>query len=164
MQKIICRRAFSNNYDKQYAENSFKLFRKSKRDALEEMSKFNSHVNRSFPASATRTDVSVNEVRVRYAPSPTGAMHIGGLRTALYNYLYAKQNGGKFILRIEDTDKNREVDGSVDDIVEALSWSGLKFDEGPGAVETHGPYFQSQRLATYHKFADTLVEVSIFWN
>lgn len=72
------------------------------------------------------------DVRVRYAPSPTGAMHIGGLRTALYNYLYAKGNGGKFILRIEDTDKKREVEGSTDDIVNSMHWAGLKWHEGPG--------------------------------
>ena len=73
-------------------------------------------------------------VRVRYAPSPTGLMHIGGLRTALYNYLFAKQNGGDFLLRIEDTDRNREVDGSVDDIIKMMRWAGLEWAEGPGSL------------------------------
>ena len=76
-------------------------------------------------------------MRTRYAPSPTGLMHIGGLRTALYNYLFAKQHGGDFLLRIEDTDKNREVEGSTDNIVEMMKWAGLEWDEGPGSkVET----------------------------
>ena len=89
-------------------------------------------------------------------------MHIGGLRTALFNYLFAKIHNGKFLLRIEDTDKNREVEGSTEDIMEALKWSGILNDEGPGAeVEgNNGPYYQSQRLNIYHKFADTLIEVS----
>ena len=74
------------------------------------------------------------EVRVRFAPSPTGDLHIGGLRTALYNYLFAKANGGKFILRVEDTDKNREVEGSIERIIGSLNWAGLSFDEGPGSL------------------------------
>tara|TARA_B110000285_G_C14564278_1_gene354927 strand:+ start:139 stop:390 length:252 start_codon:yes stop_codon:yes gene_type:complete len=71
------------------------------------------------------------EVRVRFAPSPTGDLHIGGLRTAIYNYLFAKMNEGKFILRIEDTDKTREVEGSADKIIDSLRWAGLEYDEGP---------------------------------
>jgi len=89
-------------------------------------------------------------VRVRYAPSPTGMMHIGGLRTALYNYLFAKQSGGDFILRIEDTDRNREVEGSIDDIINMMRWAGLDWAEGPGSNQTktdsqgpHAPYYQS---------------------
>ena len=74
------------------------------------------------------------EVRVRFAPSPTGDLHIGGLRTALYNYLFAKVNDGKFILRIEDTDKNREVEGSIENIVDCLKWAGIQHDEGPGSL------------------------------
>lgn len=86
-------------------------------------------------------------VRTRYAPSPTGNMHIGGLRTALYNYLFAKQHDGDFLLRIEDTDKNREVEGSIDDIVNMMKWAGLEWDEGPGSKKEKTPsgysYFQS---------------------
>ena len=78
---------------------------------------------------------SINQnVRVRFAPSPTGDLHIGGLRTALYNYLFAKVNDGKFILRIEDTDKNREVEGSIDRIVDCLNWAGIPYDEGPSSI------------------------------
>ncbi|MEJ2617991.1 MAG: glutamate--tRNA ligase family protein, partial [Ignavibacteriaceae bacterium] len=73
-----------------------------------------------------------NKVRVRFAPSPTGYLHIGGLRTALYNYLYAKHNKGEFILRIEDTDRTRYVEGAVENLLSTLNWSGLDFDEGPG--------------------------------
>lgn len=109
-----------------------------------------------------RYDDEINkEVRVRFAPSPTGDLHIGGLRTALYNYLFAKVNDGKFILRIEDTDKNREVEGSAQRIVEQLKWAGLEYQEGPGALGGDGPlgpYFQSQRLPIYRKFCDTLLE------
>ena len=76
------------------------------------------------------------QVRVRFAPSPTGDLHIGGLRTALYNYLFAKANEGQFILRVEDTDKTREVEGSIDRIVDCLNWAGLSFFEGPGS-QTH---------------------------
>lgn len=113
-------------------------------------------------------------MRVRFAPSPTGDLHIGGLRTALYNYLYAKANDGKFILRIEDTDKNREVEGSVQSIVESLQWAGLKYDEGPGSIaeQSHDektgnnlfkqgpypPYQQSERLQVYERFCNTLLE------
>lgn len=73
-----------------------------------------------------------NEIRVRFAPSPTGFLHIGGLRTALFNWLFAKKNNGKFILRIEDTDRNRFVEGSVENLIEAFKWYGLDYDEGPG--------------------------------
>ena len=83
-----------------------------------------------------------NEVRVRFAPSPTGDLHIGGLRTALYNYLFAKKNQGKFIVRIEDTDKAREVAGSADQIMDCLNWANLKYDEGPNSEigGNYGPY------------------------
>lgn len=74
------------------------------------------------------------EVRVRFAPSPTGDLHIGGLRTAIYNYLFARMHDGKFILRIEDTDKTREVDGSINTIIESLNWAGLEYDEGPSSL------------------------------
>ena len=89
-------------------------------------------------------------VRVRFAPSPTGYLHIGGLRTALYNYLYAKKNDGKLILRIEDTDQNRLVDGAVNNLISTLSWTGIDFDEGPHISGDFGPYTQSERLSIYN--------------
>ena len=96
-------------------------------------------------------------VRVRFAPSPTGALHIGGLRTALYNYLYAKKNGGQFVLRIEDTDKYRKVEGAEEYITEALNWSGIKPDESPSTPGDYGPYRQSERISIYHKYIGELI-------
>ena len=86
------------------------------------------------------------KIRVRFAPSPTGYLHVGGLRTALYNYLFAKKNNGTFILRIEDTDRNRYVEGAVEKLIKALKWAGLQYDEGPEVGGEFGPYLQSQRL------------------
>ncbi|KAI0782191.1 hypothetical protein C8Q75DRAFT_788322 [Abortiporus biennis] len=97
-------------------------------------------------------------VLVRFAPSPTGALHLGGLRTALYNYLFAKKLGGKWILRIEDTDAGRAVPGAVDGIRSALEWAGLEYDYGPGIEGPHAPYFQSERLDLYHKYAHRLLD------
>lgn len=97
-------------------------------------------------------------VRVRFAPSPTGALHIGGVRTALYNYLFARQQGGTFILRIEDTDQGRYVPGAEDYIIEALRWVGLLPDEGVGFGGPDGPYRQSDRKEIYHKYAHELVQ------
>ncbi len=96
--------------------------------------------------------------RVRFAPSPTGYLHIGGLRTALYNYLFAKQTGGKFILRIEDTDRTRYVEGAVENLISTLEWSGLHYDEGPGKGGDYGPYVQSERLHIYKEYTDQLIE------
>eukprot|EP00002_Diphylleia_rotans_P031159 TRINITY_DN6460_c0_g1_i2.p1 TRINITY_DN6460_c0_g1~~TRINITY_DN6460_c0_g1_i2.p1 ORF type:complete len:495 (+),score=95.60 TRINITY_DN6460_c0_g1_i2:87-1571(+) len=98
------------------------------------------------------------QVRVRFAPSPTGYLHLGALRTALFNYLFAKQNNGQFILRIEDTDKTREVPGSAKHIADTLLWAGLKFDEGPIVGGEHGPYTQSERLHLYHHHANDLIK------
>lgn len=98
------------------------------------------------------------KVRVRFAPSPTGALHIGGVRTALYNYLFAKQQGGDLILRIEDTDSQRFVPGAEDYIVEALTWLGIRFDEGVGFGGNYGPYRQSERREIYKKYVDGLVD------
>ncbi|KAI0825292.1 glutamyl-tRNA synthetase [Trametes gibbosa] len=95
---------------------------------------------------------------LRFAPSPTGALHLGGLRTALYNYLYAKRTGGKWILRIEDTDRARAVPGAVWGIQNALQWAGLDYDHGPGKPGSHGPYFQSERLDLYHSYAHKLLD------
>lgn len=97
-------------------------------------------------------------VRVRFAPSPTGPLHIGGVRTALFNYLFAKKHGGDFVLRIEDTDQNRYVEGAEDYIVEALNWCNIPFDEGPGKNEKFGPYRQSERQHLYKQYADQLIE------
>jgi glutamyl-tRNA synthetase len=95
--------------------------------------------------------------RVRFAPSPTGFLHIGGVRTALYNWLWARQTGGTFVLRIEDTDQERSTDESVKVIFESMNWLGLDWDEGPGRKEPHAPYFQTQRTALYREFADKLI-------
>lgn len=97
------------------------------------------------------------KVRVRFAPSPTGPLHIGGVRTALYNYLFAKQHGGDFIFRIEDTDSNRFVPGAEEYIAEAFQWLGLPFDEGVGIGGDKGPYRQSERRDIYKKYVDQLL-------
>ena len=92
-------------------------------------------------------------VRVRFAPSPTGPLHIGGVRTALYNYLFARQHGGVMILRIEDTDSQRFVPGAEEYILESLKWCGIEIDEGVGAGGPHAPYRQSERREIYLKYA-----------
>lgn len=94
----------------------------------------------------------------RFPPSPTGFLHVGGLRTALYNYLFARKNKGKFILRIEDTDQKRAVEGAVENLIKTLKWAGLEYDEGPEVGGLHGPYIQSQRLSLYKKYAQELLE------
>ena len=98
-----------------------------------------------------------NNVRVRFAPSPTGPLHIGGVRTALYNYLFARQNGGKFVFRIEDTDSNRFVPGAEEYITESFKWLGIKFDEGVGIGGEYGPYRQSERRHIYKEYVDRLL-------
>ncbi|MBP2025878.1 glutamate--tRNA ligase [Peptoniphilus stercorisuis] len=107
----------------------------------------------------------MSDIRVRFAPSPTGFLHIGGLRTALYNYLYARKNNGKFILRIEDTDRTRYVDGAIENLIESLKWAGIDYDEGVFVEDgkivekgEDGPYIQSQRLDIYKKYVDELIE------
>ena len=97
-------------------------------------------------------------VRVRFAPSPTGALHIGGVRTALFNYLFAKKHGGDFLLRIEDTDQNRYVPGAEQYIINSLNWLGLTYDEGVGKEGKHAPYRQSERKPLYKQYADALIE------
>lgn len=99
-----------------------------------------------------------NKVRVRFAPSPTGPLHIGGVRTALFNYLLAKKHGGTFILRIEDTDQKRFVPGAEQYIIDALNWCGIPFDEGPGKEGGYGPYRQSERKDRYKKYALDLIK------
>ncbi|HOT89869.1 MAG TPA: glutamate--tRNA ligase family protein, partial [Bacteroidales bacterium] len=98
------------------------------------------------------------KVRVRFAPSPTGPLHIGGVRTALYNYLFAKKVNGDFILRIEDTDQTRFVPGAEEYIIESLSWCGIIFNEGVHVGGPHAPYRQSERKEIYKQYADFLIE------
>ena len=100
----------------------------------------------------------MNHIRTRFAPSPTGYLHIGGLRTALYNYLFAKKNKGKFILRIEDTDQNRLVDNAVLDLMKTLKICGMHYDEGPEISGDFGPYVQSERIKLYAKHSMQLIE------
>ena len=108
--------------------------------------------------------MSSPSVRVRFAPSPTGYLHVGGLRTALYNYLFARHQGGVFILRIEDTDRTRYVEGAVENLIHTLEWAGLEFDEGPGKNGTAGPYVQSERLEIYREHAQTLLKLGkAYW-
>lgn len=97
-------------------------------------------------------------IRVRFAPSPTGPLHIGGVRTALFNYLFAKKHGGTFVLRIEDTDQKRFVNGAEDYITNALNWCNIPFDEGPGKDGDFGPYRQSERKHLYKQYVDLLIE------
>lgn len=101
--------------------------------------------------------MSDRKVRVRFAPSPTGALHIGGVRTALYNYLFARQHGGDLVFRIEDTDSNRFVPGAEEYIIESFRWLGIKFDEGVSFGGEHGPYRQSERRNIYKKYVDQLL-------
>jgi len=99
----------------------------------------------------------VDSVRVRYAPSPTGNPHVGNIRTAIFNWLFAKHFGGVFVLRIEDTDQARKVDGALENILESLRWLELEWDEGPEVGGQYGPYFQSERLEIYNKYSEQLL-------
>ncbi|HES58801.1 MAG TPA: glutamate--tRNA ligase, partial [Caldithrix sp.] len=99
-----------------------------------------------------------SEIRVRFAPSPTGFVHVGSLRTALYNYLFARHNNGKFILRIEDTDQDRFVEGAVDNLLNVLKWAGLDYDEGPQKENSSESYYQSERLPLYQKHIQILLD------
>ncbi|KAF9425212.1 Glutamyl-tRNA synthetase, partial [Podila epigama] len=104
------------------------------------------------------TSTATKTPRVRFAPSPTGYLHLGGLRTALYNYLLARQGGGACLLRIEDTDQTRYVPGATESLIRALEWAGIKFDEGPTIGGPHEPYQQSKRLPIYKQHADMLLQ------
>ena len=97
-------------------------------------------------------------VRVRYAPSPTGIPHVGNIRTALFDWLFARHHGGQFILRVEDTDRARYDPRALDGIYESLRWLGLDWDEGPEVGGPHAPYFESERLEIYHRHARELIE------
>ena len=99
----------------------------------------------------------MNRPRVRFAPSPTGYLHVGGARTALFNWLFARRHGGTFILRIEDTDTERSSDEMVSGILESMRWLGLEWDEGPGIGGPHAPYFQTQRFARHQAVARQLL-------
>src|SRR5450432_403330 len=99
---------------------------------------------------------SSSPVRVRFAPSPTGFLHVGGARTALFNWLFARKHGGTFILRVEDTDQSRNTDEAVQVIYDGLKWLGLDWDEGPLVGGNYGPYFQSQRNAIYERYLEQL--------
>lgn len=111
-----------------------------------------------FAALLKQKSMAAQNVRVRFAPSPTGPLHMGGVRTALYNYLFAKQQGGQFILRIEDTDQTRYVPGAEEYIIESLKWCGIAPDEGQGFGGEFGPYRQSERKEMYRKYAMQLIE------
>ena len=99
------------------------------------------------------------KTRTRFAPSPTGFMHIGNLRTAIFEYLVAKHDGGDFILRVEDTDQNRKVEGAIDFIYNTLKICNIEISEGPNNEGEYGPYIQSERLELYRKYAEELVEM-----
>jgi glutamyl/glutaminyl-tRNA synthetase len=99
----------------------------------------------------------MTEVRTRFAPSPTGFLHIGGVRTALYSWLYARRNHGKFVLRIEDTDKERNTPEAVQAIFDGMRWSGLDWDEGPDIGGPYGPYRQTERLEIYREYIEKLI-------
>ena len=101
---------------------------------------------------------STRKVRVRFAPSPTGYLHVGGARTAIYNYFFAKAMGGTFYLRIEDTDRKRYNEQALKDLLRDLKWLGLNWDEGPGCEGDCGPYFQSDRLDIYHREIKKLLD------
>ncbi|ERN11542.1 glutamate--tRNA ligase, chloroplastic/mitochondrial isoform X2 [Amborella trichopoda] len=124
--------------------------------------KFETHFRKFLSVSASSnpnppSNGGNGEVRVRFAPSPTGNLHVGGARTALFNYLFARSRGGKFVLRIEDTDLERSTKKSEEAVLEDLSWLGLDWDEGPGVGGDFGPYRQSERNALYKQYADKLL-------
>ncbi|MFO0971776.1 MAG: glutamate--tRNA ligase family protein [Candidatus Saccharimonadales bacterium] len=98
------------------------------------------------------------KIRTRFAPSPTGYLHIGGIRTALFAWLVARQNNGQFVLRLEDTDKKREVEGSAEHLIQSLQTLGLYYDEGPDIGGQFAPYRQSERLAIYKEWAQKLID------
>ncbi|KAL9231760.1 hypothetical protein vseg_006946 [Gypsophila vaccaria] len=116
------------------------------------------HLRRTFSISAALPPETTAAVRVRFAPSPTGNLHVGGARTALFNYLFARSKGGKFVLRIEDTDLERSTKASEEAMLRDLTWLGLDWDEGPGVGGEYGPYRQSERNALYKQYADKLME------
>ena len=105
-----------------------------------------------------KINMKSQSIRLRFSPSPTGLLHVGGLRTALYNYFYAKKLNGKLILRIEDTDQNRLVKNAENDLINMLLWAGIECDEGPHLGGDYGPYRQSERLSIYKDFYYDLIK------
>ncbi len=105
----------------------------------------------------------MTKVRVRFAPSPTGSLHLGGIRSALYDYLFAQSRQGSFVLRIEDTDRERLVEGTMEQIIASLRWLGLDYDEGPDIGGAFGPYVQSDRLELYRRYADQLMQAGVLY-
>src|SRR5947209_10723463 len=104
-------------------------------------------------------------VRTRFAPSPTGYLHIGGVRTALFNWLFARKHGGQFILRIDDTDRQRNVAEALQPILDGFRWLGMHWDEGADVGGPHGPYYQSQKLGRYHEAVRQLLDKDLaFWD
>ncbi|MDO8472293.1 MAG: glutamate--tRNA ligase family protein, partial [Dehalococcoidia bacterium] len=99
----------------------------------------------------------MSKPRLRFAPSPTGSPHIGNIRTAVFDYLFARHTGGTFMLRVEDTDRARYEEGSLAEMMAGLRWMGMQWDEGPEVGGEFGPYFQSERLEIYQKFAQQLI-------
>ena len=116
------------------------------------------HCNHTYTLYNNMSETTARKVRVRFAPSPTGPLHIGGVRTALYNYLFARQHGGDMVFRIEDTDSNRFVPGAEDYIIESFKWLGIEFDEGVSFGGEHGPYRQSERRDIYRKYVKQLLD------
>ena len=99
-----------------------------------------------------------NRVRVRFAPSPTGGPHVGNIRTAIYDWLLARGSGGAFVIRVEDTDQGRKVEGAIEELLDALTWLGVDWDEGPDVGGLLGPYVQSERLSKYYDVIRKLIE------
>nr|CAG8502851.1 14922_t:CDS:10 [Entrophospora candida] len=115
-------------------------------------------IKRTFQQTKCLKEETKKTVRVRFAPSPTGYLHLGSLRTALFNYLFAKKNDGQFILRIEDTDKTRSFPKATESLISVLSWTGLNYDEGPGKNSIFGPFIQSERTEIYRDYANKLLK------
>ncbi|KAK5574798.1 hypothetical protein RB653_010051 [Dictyostelium firmibasis] len=145
---------YNNNNNNQFLKSTINIFSLN----------FNNSNNfkRNFSCCSTNhsndDNKIIDKVRVRYAPSPTGYLHLGGLRTALFNYLFAKKNKGTFILRIEDTDRTRFVEGSANNLASCLEWAGIPYDEGPSRPGNCGPYVQSERLTIYRDYANQLIK------
>lgn len=149
---------FSRSYSKFSLKSKRSLYEETKKAAAEVDHGHHSHSNGHTSLESALSKQPNFPARTRFAPSPTGFIHLGSLRTALYNYLLAKSTGGSFLLRLEDTDQNRLVQGAEENIYESLRWAGLQWDEGPQVGGPYGPYVQSKRADTYAKYANELIE------